>query len=76
MNHENAGTLDSDWITDCRCNESPDETLEDWIVQATNCAHVEIAEDGAVWVGRTPHHGHWLSQSELDELVAKIDAGV
>jgi len=70
-------TLDNDWITDCRINAmGSDDTLETWIVRATNCPHVEITDDGAVWIGRNPHEGKWLSQDDLDELVAKIDAGV
>ena len=71
----NAGTLCNEWIADCRANEGPDSTLEDWIKWATNYNHIELCSDGALWVvhlGRS----YWLTHRQCNDLMNKIDAGV
>ncbi len=74
-----AGHLDPEWIAGCRQNEGGDETLEEWIIRATNSQIIEIDAAGAVWLGRQNgdfFDGHWLDPAAIAELMADIDRGV
>lgn len=69
----NAGKLDQTWVGNCRTNEGPDSTLEDWLCEAGNYAGVWI-DAGSVWAWQDHETiGNWLSQDRLDELVRRID---
>ena len=66
------GALDSDWL-----KETMRKLLEELICQVSQGADVaEIdLDDGGVWVGRDSwsRDGYWISQTEVDELMRRID---
>lgn len=71
----NAGTINRDWLDNCRTNECDGERLEDWICRAGNFCAAKIDDDGAVWV-ESAAGGYWLDQGAIDDLCRTIDAGV
>lgn len=66
-----AGKIPAEWLEAARQNEVEDDGVAEWFARAGNFREVEIDDDGSVHAG-----GRWLSQSEIDELCRRIDAGV
>lgn len=69
------GTINKDWLDNCRSNESDESTVEDWFRTVFNCSKAEIAEDGSLWI-EGPQVGHWVDQERINQAIESIDAGV
>ena len=62
------------WIDNCRCNEGPDSTLENWLCSALNSQSVEIDDDGCV-AALTGGLWAWVTGERLTRAVSLIESG-
>ena len=73
--HWRVGVIDEDWLSAALSNQSDGETVEDWIVRATNSTRVCLVnENRGPWL-RGPGAGRWLTQDEVDAVCTLIDRG-
>jgi hypothetical protein len=66
-----AGRINPDWLIAAKSNTLSMREIVDWFRTATNVSDVCFGDGGEVWVGN-----RWLDQDAIDELCARIDAGV
>lgn len=64
-------TQAQNWLENARCEETIDETVDDWIQRATNDLAACVDDDGRIWT-----RGRWMTEAESLEIFAKIDRGV
>lgn len=73
---ETAGYINREWLACASVNATPGEPVADWFARVSNATKVVIDPGGYVWMLRAGSPGRWLRQAEIDDLVARIDAGV
>jgi len=66
-----AGRINPDWLIAAKSNTPSMREIADWFRTATNRSDVWFGDAGEVCVG-----DRWLDQDAIDELCARIDAGV
>ena len=69
---EAAGGIPEEWYTNSLSNGNK-ETIEGWFATAKNASHVEIDDcwPRSVWVDN-----RWLTQEDIEEVIAQIEDGV
>lgn len=69
-----AGMIPAGWLNDASVNESADSTVAEWVRTALNDRTAELEHEAGV--AMVWSRGHWLTQDEIDHLLATIDTGV